>query len=94
VVEGLAATGRVITSAAATVAVFTGFALDPDVTVKTTGLGMAVAVLIDATLVRMVLVPATMALLGRWNWWLPGWLDRALPRLRPGAGVRLAQSSE
>jgi RND superfamily putative drug exporter len=95
VVEGLAATGRVITSAAAImVAVFTGLALDPDVTVKTTGLGMAVAVLIDATLVRMVLVPATMALLGRWNWWLPGWLDRALPRLRHGAPVRLAQLSE
>jgi putative drug exporter of the RND superfamily len=95
VVEGLAATGRVITSAAAImVAVFTGFALDPDVTVKTTGLGMAVAVLIDATLVRMVLVPATMALLGRWNWWLPGWLDRTLPRRRHGAAVALAQSSE
>ena len=70
VVRGLAATGRVITSAAAImVAVFAGFALDPDVTVKTLGLGMAVAVLIDATLVRMVLVPATMALLGRANWW-------------------------
>jgi RND superfamily putative drug exporter len=70
VVRGLGATGRVITSAAAImVAVFAGFALDPDVTVKTLGLGMAVAVLIDATLVRMVLVPATMALLGRANWW-------------------------
>jgi putative drug exporter of the RND superfamily len=81
VVGGLAATGRVITTAAAImVAVFIGFALDPDVTVKTTGVGMAAAVLIDATLVRMVLVPATMALLGRANWWLPGWLDRLLPR--------------
>jgi RND superfamily putative drug exporter len=48
--------------------------------VKTTGVGMAAAVLIDATLVRMVLVPATMALLGRANWWLPRWLDRLLPR--------------
>ncbi|MEV6490801.1 MMPL family transporter, partial [Actinoplanes sp. NPDC051633] len=76
VVRGLAATGRVITSAAAImVAVFAGFALDPDVTVKTLGLGMAVAVLIDATLVRMVLVPATMALLGRANWW-PVRVDR------------------
>jgi RND superfamily putative drug exporter len=81
VVGGLAATGRVITSAAAImVAVFIGFALDPDVTVKTTGVGMAAAVFIDATLVRMVLVPATMALLGRANWWLPRWLDRLLPR--------------
>ncbi|MDP9819081.1 MMPL family transporter [Spirilliplanes yamanashiensis] len=73
VVRGLAATGRVITSAAAImVAVFTGFALDPDVTVKTLGVGMATAVLIDATVVRLVLVPATMALLGRANWWVPG----------------------
>jgi RND superfamily putative drug exporter len=82
VVRGLASTGRVITSAAAImVAVFVGFALDPDVTVKTLGVGMAVAVLLDATLVRMVLVPATMALIGRANWWLPGWLDRVLPHI-------------
>jgi putative drug exporter of the RND superfamily len=82
VVGGLAATGRVITSAAAImVAVFVGFALDPDVTVKTTGVGMAAAVLIDASLVRMVLVPATMTLLGRANWWLPTWLGRLLPRI-------------
>jgi RND superfamily putative drug exporter len=80
VIRGLASTGRVITSAAAImIAVFVGFALDPDVTVKMTGLGMAVAVAIDATIVRMVLVPATMAMLGRANWWLPGWLDRLLP---------------
>ncbi|WP_433610239.1 MMPL family transporter [Dactylosporangium sp. CA-139114] len=82
VVRGLAATGRVISSAAAImVAVFVGFALDPDVTVKMIGVGMAVAVFIDATLVRLVLVPATMALLGRANWWLPGWLDRLLPHV-------------
>jgi RND superfamily putative drug exporter len=90
VVRGLAATGRVITSAAAImVAVFVGFALDPDVTVKMTGVGMAAAVLIDATLVRLVLVPATMALLGRANWWLPRWLDRLLPHVdveKPSAG--------
>jgi RND superfamily putative drug exporter len=84
VIRGLTATGRVITSAAAImVAVFVGFALDPDVTVKTLGIGMAVAVLIDATIVRMVLVPATMALIGRANWWLPSWLDRLLPHLEP-----------
>ncbi|PBC46694.1 hypothetical protein CJ179_26950 [Rhodococcus sp. ACS1] len=73
VVEGLASTGRVITSAAAImVAVFAGFALDGDVTVKMMGVGLATAVLIDATIVRMVLVPATMYLLGDANWWRPG----------------------
>jgi RND superfamily putative drug exporter len=48
---------------------------------KMLGLGLATAILVDATIVRMVLVPATMALLGNANWWLPGWLDRVLPRL-------------
>jgi putative drug exporter of the RND superfamily len=82
VIRGISASGRVISSAAAImVAVFTGFALDPDVTVKMIGLGMATAVLIDATLIRMVLVPATMTLLGRANWWLPRSLDRALPHI-------------
>ncbi|MCK9932859.1 MMPL family transporter [Frankia sp. Mgl5] len=82
VVRGLAATGRVISSAALImIAVFAGFALDPDVTVKMVGVGMAVAVLVDATIIRMILVPATMALLGRANWWLPGWLDRILPHV-------------
>jgi RND superfamily putative drug exporter len=92
VVRGLAATGRVITSAAAImIAVFIGFALDADPTVKMMGVGMATAVLIDATVVRMVLVPATMSLLGPANWWLPTWLDRILPRLdvdgHPDAGI-------
>ncbi|GLW68040.1 membrane protein [Kitasatospora phosalacinea] len=83
VVRGLSSTGRVISSAAAImVAVFTGFAIDPDITVKMIGVGMAAAVLVDATVVRMVLVPATMTLLGRHNWWLPRWLDRLLPQLR------------
>jgi RND superfamily putative drug exporter len=82
VVRGLAKTGRVITSAGLImIAVFAGFSLDPDVTVKMLGLGMAVAVLVDMTVIRMVLVPATMALLGGANWWLPGWLDRLLPRI-------------
>ena len=80
VVRGLSSTGRVISAAAAImVAVFLGFATEVDVTVKMLGLGMATAIALDATVVRMVLVPATMALLGRWNWWLPGWLDRILP---------------
>ncbi|MEX5707421.1 MMPL family transporter [Parafrankia sp. FMc6] len=82
IVRGLASTGRVITSAALImIAVFSGFALDPDVTVKMVGVGMAVAVLVDATVIRMVLVPATMALLGRANWWLPRWVDVLLPRV-------------
>ena len=80
VVRGLTDTGRVISAAAAImVAVFLGFGTEVDVTVKMLGVGMATAILLDATVVRMVLVPATMALLGRWNWWLPGWLDRLLP---------------
>jgi RND superfamily putative drug exporter len=80
VVRGLSATGRVISSAAAImVVVFLGFATEADVVVKQLGLGMAVAIFLDATLVRMVLVPATMSLLGHLNWWLPGWLDRLLP---------------
>ncbi|MFF0818590.1 MMPL family transporter [Rhodococcus sp. NPDC003318] len=90
VVQGLAATGRVITSAAAImIAVFTGFALDANVTVKMLGVGLAVAVLIDVTVVRMVLVPATMALLGHRNWWLPTWLAKLLP----GDGVTADRSS-
>jgi RND superfamily putative drug exporter len=83
VVRGLASTGRVISAAAAImVAVFLGFATEVDVVVKQLGVGMAVAITLDATLVRMVLVPATMTLLGRWNWWMPAWLDRALPTVR------------
>jgi putative drug exporter of the RND superfamily len=80
--SGLAATARVITAAAAImVSVFGSFALGPDRAIKLFGLGLAAAVLIDATLVRLVLVPATMELLGWRNWWLPRWLDRILPRV-------------
>ncbi|MDX6743508.1 MMPL family transporter [Actinocorallia sp. A-T 12471] len=82
VVSGLAATGRIITSAALImIAVFGGFVLDPGVIIKQVGVGLAVAVAVDATLVRLVLVPAAMALLGRWNWWMPARLDRILPDL-------------
>ncbi|AZG45589.1 MMPL family transporter [Gordonia insulae] len=82
VISGLAKTGRVITTAAAImVAVFLSFATETDILMKMLGLGMAVAVFLDATLVRMVLVPATMSLLGRANWWLPTWLDRMLPHI-------------
>ena len=82
VVDGLGATARVITSAALImISVFLGFVMADDVTIKMFGVGLATAVLLDATVVRMVLVPATMALLGNANWWLPRWLDRRLPRL-------------
>ena len=80
VIHGIATTARVITSAALImVSVFMGFVLGSDPTAKMLGLGLAVAVLVDATLVRLVLLPATMKLLGPANWWLPAWLDRLLP---------------
>jgi RND superfamily putative drug exporter len=80
VVRGLASTGRIISMAAAImVAVFLGFATETGVVVKMLGVGMAVAVALDATVVRMVLVPATMTLLGRWNWWMPRFAASATP---------------
>ncbi len=82
VVEGLAGTARLITSAALImVSVFLAFLLSGSPTIKQFGLGMAAAVAIDATLIRCVLVPATMALLGRAAWWMPRWLDRVTPPL-------------
>jgi putative drug exporter of the RND superfamily len=80
--EGIANTARVITAAGAImVVVFLAFLLSTEVFLKLLGLGMATAIFVDATIVRMVLVPAVMQLLGRRNWWIPGWLDRVLPRL-------------
>ena len=82
VADGLAATARLITAAAAImVCVFGSFVLSDVRPLKIIGLGLATAVLVDATLVRMVLVPSTMELLGRVNWWFPRWLDRAVPHL-------------
>jgi putative drug exporter of the RND superfamily len=82
VVEGVGSTARVITSAALImISVFAAFILDPDVTTKMFGVGLSVAVLLDVTLVRMVLVPAAMSLLGHRAWWLPSWLDKVLPRI-------------
>jgi RND superfamily putative drug exporter len=82
VVSGLSSTARVITSAALIMmSVFGAFVLGDDVNGKMFGIGLSVAVFLDATLVRMVLVPATMSLVGRANWWLPRWLDRILPHL-------------
>jgi RND superfamily putative drug exporter len=82
VAHGLAVTARVITAAASImVVVFLSFVLTPERVIKEFGIGLATAVLVDATVVRLVLVPATMELLGDANWWLPRWLDRLLPRL-------------
>jgi len=82
VVEGLAGTARVITSAACImVAVFASFVLNGNPTVKQFGVGLAVAVAIDATVVRCLLVPAVMVIFGKANWWFPGWLERHLPQL-------------
>jgi RND superfamily putative drug exporter len=95
VVDGLGATARVITSAALImISVFLGFVVGDDVTIKMFGIGLATAVLLDATVVRMVLVPATMALLGNANWWLPGWLDRLLPHLDLEGGTGTAEADE
>ena len=80
VTEGLAGTGRVITAAAAImIAVFAAFVPAPDVILKVIGVGMAAAILIDATVVRLLLVPAVMHILGKANWWMPGWLAKRLP---------------
>jgi RND superfamily putative drug exporter len=82
VADGLASTAKVITAAAAImVVVFASFLLEDIREIKLFGLGLAVAVLLDATLVRMVVVPATMELLGERNWWIPSWLDRLLPHV-------------
>ncbi len=87
VADGLASTARVITAAALImVTVFGSFVLSDATTLKLFGLGLATAILVDATVVRMVLVPATMELLGDRNWWFPRWLDRLIPRLHVEAG--------
>jgi RND superfamily putative drug exporter len=99
VAEGLASSASVITSAALImVCVFSVFVLTGVPSIKQLGLGNAVAIAIDATLVRLILVPAAMELLGDWNWWLPGWLDRLLPHVGlsdhqaapPGSGDAVA----
>ncbi|HXY91388.1 MAG TPA: MMPL family transporter [Acidimicrobiia bacterium] len=95
VADGLALTARVITAAAAImVCVFGSFVFGPEVSLKTMGLGLAVAVLVDATIVRLVLVPSTMELLGDWNWWIPKWLDRILPRVHVEAARSLEEELE
>ena len=98
VVHGIGVTARTISAGAAImVAVFAGFIAGNDPVVKMLGLGLATAVLVDATVVRLVLVPAAMKLLGRLNWWLPAWLDRLLPQLEghQAYGVdRMPQATE
>jgi putative drug exporter of the RND superfamily len=82
VLSGLTASARVITAAALImISVFAAFVLGDDATIKMFGVGLAVAVLLDATVVRMVVVPAAMTLAGKATWWLPRWLDRALPNV-------------
>ncbi|HEX9258143.1 MAG TPA: MMPL family transporter [Acidimicrobiales bacterium] len=82
VADGLASTARVITAAAAImVFVFGSFILEPDRQIKLFGIGLATAVLLDATIVRLLLVPATMELLGDRNWWMPRWLGRLIPKI-------------
>jgi len=82
VVHGIAGTARVITSAALImISVFLAFAMGDDPSIKMFGIGLATAVLVDATIVRMILVPATMKLMGEANWWFPAWLDRLVPAI-------------
>ena len=92
--DGLAATARVITAAAAImIVVFGSFVLEDNRIIKMFGLGLSSAVFLDATLVRMLLVPATMELLGARNWWLPKWLDRILPTLNVEGGTHASAIS-
>jgi RND superfamily putative drug exporter len=90
---GLSSTARVITSAALImIAVFGSFALGDERVIKEFGLGLATAVFLDATVVRLLLVPATMELLGEANWWLPRWLDRILPKINvEGPAIEVPQ---
>jgi putative drug exporter of the RND superfamily len=93
VADGLAKTARVITAAAAImVVVFLAFVASPEVFLKLFGIGLAAAIFLDATVVRMVLVPAVMQLLGERNWWIPDWLERILPRIDVEARQPVAES--
>ncbi|MET0882063.1 MAG: MMPL family transporter [Acidimicrobiales bacterium] len=92
VISGIASTARVITSAALImICVFLGFVLGEDPVIKMMGIGLATAVFVDATIVRVVLVPSTMRLLGDANWWLPAWLDRLLPHIDVEGGNGLPE---
>jgi RND superfamily putative drug exporter len=89
VAEGLSSSARTISSAALIMsAVFAVFVLTGVPSIKELGLGSAVAIALDATLVRLILVPAAMKLMGEWNWWMPSWLDRILPDLSFESGSK------
>jgi RND superfamily putative drug exporter len=95
VISGLVTSGRVITAAALImVFVFGSFVLNGDPTIKQFGVGLAVAVILDATVVRCLLVPAVMVAMGRINWWLPQWLDRVIPRLNVEGAAYFADPDE
>src|SRR5207342_1363453 len=86
VARGLERSGRIVTSAALVVVVVAGsFAFADIVLIKALGIGMAIAIALDATVVRALLVPATMRLLGRWNWWMPAWLERVIANRLPAS---------
>jgi RND superfamily putative drug exporter len=86
--RGLAGSGRVVLMAALImISVFAAFIPTPNNTIKLFGVALASAVVIDAFVIRLVFVPAFMALLGRANWWLPGWLDRVMPRFDVEGGA-------
>jgi putative drug exporter of the RND superfamily len=88
ITHGLSATGRTITAAAAImVLVFAAFVLGGERVIKLFGIGLASAVLLDALIVRSVLVPSLMLVVGKPNWWLPRWLDRLIPRLNVEGGA-------
>jgi RND superfamily putative drug exporter len=89
VIRGIASSARVITSAALImICVFLSFVLGEDPATKMMGLGLATAIFIDATIVRMVLVPAAMTLMGSANWWIPAWLERLMPDVDIDGGRR------
>ncbi|MBJ7470991.1 MAG: MMPL family transporter [Solirubrobacteraceae bacterium] len=95
VTEGLAATARVITAAAAImIAVFGAFGLSDEVFLKLIGIGMATAILVDATVIRLLLVPALMGLMGEKAWWMPGWLDRLIPEAQLEAPMETAAPAD
>ena len=95
VAEGLASSARTISSAALIMSsVFAVFVLTGVPSIKELGLGCAIAIALDATLVRLILVPAAMKLMGRWNWWMPSWLDRALPDLSFEGGAPEPEPAE
>jgi RND superfamily putative drug exporter len=90
VAQGLERSGRIVTSAALIVVLVAGsFTFADIVLIKALGLGIALAVALDATIVRALFVPATMRLLGRWNWWLPGWLERLVAGRLPSSEAEL-----